>query len=288
MSTRQEQQWFREGVINTLAVLGYATTPQISASLGERAVTDEAMDKRLQRMASDQLVEQRRADGVPCWVATSEALALYDWDLPYVKEIGATTVRHNLAVAQVAIHLRLAGLGVTTERQLRAEERAHRDARGYVLAPLSASLEYRRVRMLPDGRNLRYTSKEAVAEWHNAWVPKHRPDVRIDTAPPAEQARLSHLLPAAVEIELSIKRPELLSAKLRWLAEGRNGYRSVHYLCGDEAIARAMERAATTAAPALDLNIQTFDPRLLVAAESRRTDVGLKQLRLDTPRRRGD
>jgi hypothetical protein len=266
MVTRGEHMRFRLAVIEAVAAHGFLTAQQISRVTGQEA-SEAAMSKRLQRMQRDGLIKPCDVGPLRCWVATRQALAHIQSELPVVERIGASTARHALVTADVAIWLGSLGHGVTTERQLRLADRRRRDREGYTRVD-RADVE-QKVRVLPDGSRVRISDPCALRRWLDAWMPEHRPDLVLERF-------AGHL--EAIEVELSVKKPLLIQRKLHWYAkrQGRatlpqnhhplrpgadtteevHGYAAVHYLCGTEAVARAVHRAHQDAAPDLRLHVE--------------------------------
>lgn len=272
MSSTRAYQDFRLHVLNGLAVHGYLTTPQLIGWTGLR-VTDQAMTKRLQRMRSDGLVEPRLVKigsdrGLTCWTLSETAIPLHGDGLPYVRTIAQTTARHHLTVAQVAIELHRKEYRVTTERELRLEDRTRYVGSGYKLRGPEDNV--RLVRVMPDGRSVRYSDKDAITQWYAAWLPDHRPDIRTHqgvAADPFLDATPTHA--TAWEIELSAKKTSRLEQKLQWYQASEH-YVRVVYLCGSDSIAQAIARVAKDVAPALCLQVEVLEPEYLRACVSRR------------------
>ena len=260
LSTRAAQREFRLNVSSMLAAHGFLTTPQLRALTGSDA-TDQAINKRLRRMANDQLVEQRQVLAVRCWVASKSALAMLGSPLPYLDGIADGRARHSLTVAQVAAEFSSAGWGITTERELRQEEVTHRDEAGYRAVRRDGTV--RDVRVLPDGSRVRYGSQHAIVDWDVAWSPKHRPDlVAHDEDDPREDHRI-----IAIEVELTLKSQARLIDKLSWYVRSSR-YPEVLYLCASPQIANAVLKAAATTARPAAIKADVLAPTVMAAALS--------------------
>ena len=224
-------------IFDGLYKFGFMTTPQIKA-WARLAITDEAMRKRLERMAQQDRIVKRNVKSqhvsrLPCWTLSTKTLDAMGC-LPYVAKIARTTARHHLVATQVAINLAHSGYEVDSERELYSADKDARDRNGWRERPTERGAHM--IQVMPNGRPVRYGDKRAVLDWHNSWMPEHRPDLAAGTTW-TDSPRV------AIEVELSIKADILLRTKMRWYMR-QQAFSRVIYLCANRTIERAAVQAA--------------------------------------------